>query len=162
MADLEIRDAPVLRLLRQIHGPAGRRVFVVDGCEIGPDALNRYLAAVSGTHLTAKDFRTWQGTARALEHLLSLPADEAPSSRHALDAIDAAASALRNTRAVARAHYVDPRVIDCYLSGSLSAVLRTSSRRAASGRGEAIGEEAAEQALADLATHFCDATSAGG
>lgn len=161
-ADLEIRDAPVLRLLRQIQGPARRRIFMLDGREIGPDALNRYLAAVSGTHLTAKDFRTWQGTACALEHLLSLPAGEAPSSRHALDAVDAAASALRNTRAVARAHYVDPRVIECYLSGSLPTLVRRAARRGAGEHCEGFGREVAEQALADLVAHFYAGTPASG
>jgi DNA topoisomerase-1 len=40
-----------------------------------------------------------------------------------LAAIDAAAAALRNTRAVARAHYVHPEVINGYTSGDLERFL---------------------------------------
>jgi DNA topoisomerase IB len=41
-----------------------------------------------------------------------------------LAAIDAASSALNNTRTVARAHYVHPDVVDGYTSGDLERFLR--------------------------------------
>ena len=46
-----------------------------------------------------------------------------------LTALDEAAQSLGNTRAVARAHYVHPHLVDAYLDGTLDTFLKRSSRR---------------------------------
>jgi DNA topoisomerase-1 len=85
--------------------------------------LNSYVKQVMGEEFTPKDFRTWAGTLIAAVKLAELgPVTE---SKHAeenvLGAVDAVAERLGNTRDIARASYISPRVIDHYLEGSVVA-----------------------------------------
>lgn len=85
--------------------------------------LNAYVKEVVGDEFTPKDFRTWAGTLIAAVWLAELgPVTE---SRHAeknvLAAVDAVAERLGNTRDIARASYISPRVLDHYLEGSVVA-----------------------------------------
>jgi DNA topoisomerase-1 len=85
--------------------------------------LNSYVKQVMGEEFTPKDFRTWAGTLIAAVKLAELgPGTE---SKHAeenvLGAVDAVAERLGNTRDIARASYISPRVIDHYLEGSVVA-----------------------------------------
>lgn len=64
---------------------------------------NELLAELSGGTLTCKDFRTWGGTAVAL--------GARATGAGVVEAVDAAAAALGNTRAVARSSYVHPEVL---------------------------------------------------
>lgn len=121
-AQVSVADAGVSRVVGALLAQRGRRVFAVAGSAIGSDEVNARLAALTGEHLTAKDFRTWKGTVTAFSALrarLAAPDREAV----ALDAIDAAAELLGNTRAVARAHYVHPDLVADYISGALAEFL---------------------------------------
>ena len=130
-ADVTVRDPGVARVVANLLQQRGRRLFTVDGAPVPSELINARLAELTGAHLTAKDFRTWHGTTTVFRHLRShLPVDHDPET-HVLAAIDAAALALNNTRAVARAHYVHPEVVDGYTSGELAAFLR--GRRVRSG-----------------------------
>jgi DNA topoisomerase I len=131
-ADVALRDPGVARVVALLLEQRGRRLFSVDGAPVGSEVINARLAELTGAHLTAKDFRTWHGTVTAFRHLRAhLPAGDAADT-HVLAAIDAASLALGNTRAVARAHYVHPDVVDGYTSGELEDFLR--GRRRAPGR----------------------------
>lgn len=114
-----ITDRPLLRLLRQVASGRRNRVFRIDGRSLTPGDLNGYLTEIAGVHVTAKDFRTWRGTAGALGVLLATAPGARPTRRATIEAIDAAAGSLGNTRSVARAHYVHPAIIDAYLAGEL-------------------------------------------
>jgi DNA topoisomerase-1 len=118
--EIDVTDRPLARLLLELEDLPRRRVFRAEGRLIRADELNEYLSALAGAHLTAKDFRTWRGTVAALAHLRTYPADRRPTQRSCVAAIDAAAHALNNTRAVARAHYVHPGLIRAFRSGSLA------------------------------------------
>jgi DNA topoisomerase-1 len=123
-AEITMTDAGVARVIDHLLGQRGRWLFSVAGGRIGSDEINARLADLTGAHLTAKDFRTWHGTTTAFRHLRKhLPADD-QAETHTLAAIDAASLSLGNTRAVARAHYVHPDVIDGYTSGELERFLR--------------------------------------
>lgn len=82
--------------------------------------MNDYLRAVSGGDYTAKDFRTWHATVLAA---VGLAVSEAAASgetsrRHAIvRVVREVADYLGNTPAVARASYIDPRVIELYEAG---------------------------------------------
>lgn len=76
---------------------------------IGPGDVNAFLAAGAGEPFTAKDFRTLRGTTTAALVLAEHADDDAEARERA--AVDAVAAALGNTRAVARASYIDPRVL---------------------------------------------------
>ncbi|MGV8875890.1 MAG: DNA topoisomerase IB [Rhodoglobus sp.] len=86
--------------------------------------INEYVRQRTGGEFTAKDFRTLRGTVTAARSLaLSAAAATPPVSvreqtRAVRCAMEAAATALGNTPAIARSSYVDPRIVDLYLSGS--------------------------------------------
>jgi DNA topoisomerase-1 len=85
--------------------------------------LNAYIKEVMGSEFTAKDFRTWAGTLIAALKLAELGAaeDEKLANKNVLQAVDAVAERLGNTRDIARSSYVSPRVIEHYLEGSVIA-----------------------------------------
>jgi len=85
--------------------------------------LNAYVKEVMGGAFTPKDFRTWAGTLIAAVKLAELGAAEEPKhvQKNVLIAIDEVAHRLGNTRDIARASYISPRVIDHYLEGSVVA-----------------------------------------
>jgi len=80
--------------------------------------VNAYIADNAGGHFTAKEFRTWNAT--VLMALLLANAGPSATSRRARSAIIASirgvADWLGDTPAVARASYVDPRLIRRYES----------------------------------------------
>jgi DNA topoisomerase-1 len=122
-AEVSLRDAGVARVLARLLDQPGRWLFRVGGARIDADELNARLAHLTGAHFTAKDFRTWHGTVTALRYLRAhLPAEDRAET-HVVAAFDAAASALRNTRAIVRAHYVHPAVVEGYTSGDLGRFL---------------------------------------
>jgi DNA topoisomerase-1 len=131
-AEISITDKGVARVVSKLIDRPGRWLFRVNGTRIDSDEINGRLAGLTGAHHTAKDFRTWHGTVTAFRHLRAhLPAG-ADAETHVLAAVDAAADALGNTRAVARAHYVHPDVVDGYTSGELERFL--AGRRVRAGR----------------------------
>jgi len=82
--------------------------------------VNDYLRTVSGAEITAKDFRTWHATVLAAVALAGSPehgTTKASRARAVRAAMVEVAAYLGNTPAIARASYVDPRVIDKYESG---------------------------------------------
>jgi DNA topoisomerase-1 len=88
--------------------------------ELDAEQVNDYIKRHSGGEFTAKDFRTWNATVLAAVALAD--PDAAASTRGARErriaaAIKTVAAYLGNTPAVARASYVDPRVLDRYRDG---------------------------------------------
>src|SRR5215211_295927 len=85
--------------------------------------LNAYIKEVMGNEFSPKDFRTWAGTLIAALKLAELGAaeDEKLANKNVLQAVDAVAERLGNTRDIARSSYVSPRVIEHYLEGSVIA-----------------------------------------
>jgi DNA topoisomerase IB len=77
--------------------------------------INGYLAEVTGGEFTAKDFRTWHATVLAAVGLAvsEHAAGTAAARKRAISrAVAEVAGYLGNTPAVARASYIDPRVIE--------------------------------------------------
>jgi DNA topoisomerase-1 len=119
-------DPRLARLVRQCQEIPGQRLFqYVDAAgashAIGSSDVNAYLREVSGGDFTAKDFRTWAGTVYVAAALLACEPPETAKRAKAevLAAIDGAALRLGNTRAVCRASYVHPAVIEAFLQGSM-------------------------------------------
>jgi DNA topoisomerase I len=92
------------------EGPAWRPLHSHD--------VSAYIAGHAGGHFTAKEFRTWNAT--VLMALLLATADPPSSARAAKIVINASvrgvADWLGDTPAVARASYIDPRLIARYES----------------------------------------------
>jgi len=82
--------------------------------------VNAYVKELAGDGFTAKDFRTWHGTvfaAVALAAAGEVPAAQAARRRRISAAVKEVAAELGNTPAVARASYIDPRLLDRYEEG---------------------------------------------
>lgn len=123
-ADVLVRDRAVARIVDELKHKRRRRLFTVDGKAIDSAEVNALLESLSEGHITAKDFRTWQATHVVFCHLVAhLDAPSEQRESITLAAIDAAADALGNTRAVARAHYVHPALLTTYVDGSLRELL---------------------------------------
>jgi DNA topoisomerase I len=88
--------------------------------DISSADINDYLKSVLGGEVSAKDFRTWHATVLAAVALaVSTHASDTPTARKRAiaRAMREVGDYLGNTPAVARASYVDPRVIDLYEDG---------------------------------------------
>jgi DNA topoisomerase-1 len=112
--------------------------------------LNAYIKEVMGNEFSPKDFRTWAGTLIAALKLAEHGAakNEKLANKNVLQAIDAVAERLGNTRAIARSSYVSPRVIDHYLEGSIVARQAEQLEEVILAEQGGLTEE--EQALLDL------------
>lgn len=84
--------------------------------------LNEFLRQVTGGGFTAKDFRTWQATVVAGMELarMDLKATSRTARQKAVAVtMRSVAEHLGNTPAIARSSYVDPRVVDRFMSGEV-------------------------------------------
>jgi len=92
--------------------------------DVTSDDINAYLRAGTGIQCSAKDFRTWNATVIAAVALAvgTTPASPSGRTRRVSQAIREVSHYLGNTPAVARASYVDSRVIDLYMGGETIAV----------------------------------------
>jgi DNA topoisomerase-1 len=115
-------DARIARILDKLKSQRGERLFRYhDGNtlhQLEPADVNQYLHDLTGTSVSAKDFRTWGGTLMAFNHLLEtrkLPAADTPKLEKVIvQAADAAANVLGNTRTVARSSYIHPDLLGTY------------------------------------------------
>ncbi len=82
--------------------------------------VNDYLRTSTGGDMTAKDFRTWHATVLAAAALADTKehGDTKASRKRAIrQAMVEVSTYLGNTPAIAKASYVDPRVVDLYEDG---------------------------------------------
>jgi DNA topoisomerase IB len=112
----------VVRSLKRRRGGGERLLAYRSGrCwhDVTATDINDYLREVSGGEFTAKDFRTWHATVLAAVGLaVSEGAVTAAARRRAIARVcQEVAGYLGNTPAVARASYIDPRVISRYEEG---------------------------------------------
>jgi DNA topoisomerase-1 len=89
--------------------------------DVHADEINEYLREISGARMSAKDFRTWHGTVKAAAELAEAGPQPTKAKRKKAvsKAMKEVAELLGNTPAVARASYVDPRVIEAYEEGEV-------------------------------------------
>lgn len=126
-----VKDPALARIVHRCHELKGHDLFtyLVDGkkVDVTSSDVNAYLRELSGASITAKDFRTWGGTAVAAVSLAISrpPGTKTAAERLILGAYDVAAEVLGNTRAVCRSCYVHPVVPDAFVSGDLHDVWRT-------------------------------------
>jgi len=126
LASIEITDGPLAEALSEFavgspretllaYRKGRRRVRLTSG------EINAYLRTVAGSAFTAKDFRTLHGTILAADALARIGRLETKNERRRAErlAVQATASALGNTIAVARGSYIDPKVFRLYARGRL-------------------------------------------
>ncbi|MFY1649640.1 DNA topoisomerase IB [Solwaraspora sp. WMMB762] len=123
-----IDDAQVCAVLRALRRRRhdGQRLFCYwDGRrwrDVHSDEINEYLRQASGTEMTAKDFRTWHATVLAATRLAAagVPRSAAARRRTVAAVMRDVAELLGNTPTVARASYVDPRVVESFHRGRVA------------------------------------------
>ena len=130
--DLQVDDKRLVRIVRRCRSIPGQQLFqYLDeaGHRHGVDSgmVNDYLREVTGEAFTAKDFRTWGATLRAIALMACTPLPE-PASERALKscivaAIREVATELRNTPAVCRKSYINPVVFTAWRDGHLHRVV---------------------------------------
>lgn len=116
-----VEDPRVARVIARLLDLPGAEVFrfFEEDDPIAHDVrsrhVNAYVKRAMGEEFSAKDFRTWGGTLLAVTGLLDAEEDEfaTAASRAAVArrVVSDAAEQLGNTPAVARASYIDPRVL---------------------------------------------------
>jgi DNA topoisomerase I len=131
--EIPVDDKRLAKLIRRCHELPGQQLFQYvdeDGARhpIDSDQVNAYLGEIMGADFTAKDFRTWGATVRAITLMAATPLPESPSERALNECIVAAvkkvAAELRNTAAVCRKSYINPVVFVAWRSGSLHKAIR--------------------------------------
>jgi DNA topoisomerase-1 len=112
----------VVRELDDLPGYEIFRYYNDDGelVNVRSEDLNNYIKDIMGHEFSAKDFRTWAGTLIAAVALDELGVDprRGPLKRHVVAAVKQVAERLGNTPSIAKASYIDPRVIEHYLNGT--------------------------------------------
>jgi DNA topoisomerase-1 len=124
--ELRIDDKRIVRIVYRCQELPGQHLFQFvadDGsrCPVDSGQVNDYLREVMGDDFTAKDFRTWGATLRALVLLGRTPRDsdasEAALKKAIVGVVKQVAAELRNTPAVCRKSYINPLVFDGWRSG---------------------------------------------
>ena len=126
-----IRDRRLANIVERCHELPGHELFQYIGDDgkphpIDSEDVNNYLREITGQDFTAKDFRTWTGTALAAEALQAFEAfdSEAQAKHNIMSAIESVAEKLGNTPAICRSSYVHPLILDSYLDGTLVKTLK--------------------------------------
>lgn len=154
--DVTVADPELVGVLQSLRRcrDAGDRLLAYRSpqgwTELTSGMVNDYLRPLFDTDFTAKDFRTWHATVIAAE-VLALseePGNTQASRRRAIRAaVGEVAGYLGNTPAVARASYIDPRVVDRYEAGATIDPARARAHRGH--RGRAAAETAVRELLSD-------------
>jgi len=123
---LNLRDRRVARILKSCQELPGQHLFQYldeDGARqaVTSADVNDYLKAVSGSDITAKDFRTWTGTVLAAMALAEFESadNKALAKKNVTQAIERVSARLGNTPTICRKCYVHPEVVNAYLDGGL-------------------------------------------
>jgi DNA topoisomerase-1 len=123
---VRIADARVARTVKRCQDLRGQRLFQYydetgELRDIRSDDVNAYIQQSIGPKFSAKDFRTWAGSAFALA-ILSRK-DRPASKRQAQQAIGSTvkqvAKVLGNTPAVCRKSYIHPGILEQFSAGRL-------------------------------------------
>ena len=116
--EVALEDKRVARIVRRCQALPGQDLFKYLDANgqmhsVGSSAVNDYLGAASGADFTAKDFRTWHGSATALALFMQLDTDaqDAITATVANRLIAEVAQLLGNTVAVCRKSYIHPELL---------------------------------------------------
>ncbi|TLU98781.1 DNA topoisomerase IB [Dyadobacter luticola] len=123
--DITLRDTQLARLVQIYKQMPGKRLFqyVTENgrCSLNARQVNDYIREHTGSHFSAKDFRTWMGTVTAFEYLsMQEPyTSQRQYTRTVNTCLDVVAAHLGNTRAVCKKYYVHPAVFRAYENGKI-------------------------------------------
>lgn len=123
---LQLKDRRIAKIVRACQELPGQRLFQYQDeagevREVTSADVNAYLKEVTGSDITAKDFRTWAGTVMAALALREFEAfdTQAAQKKNLKAAIERVAARLGNTPTICRKCYIHPEVLNAYVEGSL-------------------------------------------
>jgi DNA topoisomerase I len=123
---LQVKDRRIAKIVRACQDLPGQRLFQYKDengeiREVTSADVNAYLKEITGTDITAKDFRTWAGTVMAALALQEFEAfdTKATQKKNLKAAIERVASRLGNTPTICRKCYIHPEVLNAYTEGQL-------------------------------------------
>lgn len=127
--EIAVDDKRLARLVKQCQELPGQQLFQYiddDGqrCPVGSGEVNDYLREAMAGEFTAKDFRTWGATMKAVILLSRTPLPAPPSDRackaRVARVVRRVAKELHNTPAVCRKSYINPAVFEAWRRGKIS------------------------------------------
>jgi DNA topoisomerase IB len=134
--DIVLDDRRLTKLIRHCQNLPGQQLFqYVDDEDarqpIDSGMVNDYIRTAMCENgdegFTAKDFRTWGGTLRAIAYLAcqkcASEVSEREFKRCVVQTAQQVSDALRNTPAVCRKSYINPIVFDAWRSGAIARLL---------------------------------------
>lgn len=123
---VRVADARVARTVKRCQDLPGQRLFqYYDETDklrdIRSDDVNDYIQQAIGPQFSAKDFRTWAGSAFALAILSreDRPASKRQTRQAIGSAVKQVAQVLGNTPAVCRKSYIHPAILKRFSAGRL-------------------------------------------
>jgi DNA topoisomerase-1 len=148
--EVDLDDRRLARVVKACRDLPGYELFQYldeDGRRqsIESSDVNDYLRDITGEDFTSKDFRTWAGTVLAAQLLKDFEAfhSDAQAKRNIVQAVEAVAKRLGNTKAVCRKCYIHPAILDSYLDRSMLQTISQRARRMAQSVGALSEAEAA-------------------
>jgi DNA topoisomerase-1 len=132
---ITVKDRRLARIIKRCLEIPGQNLFQYldengERHTISSSDVNAYLRTLTGADFTAKDYRTWAGSALALAVLRELQWEsEADAKRHVVEMVKNVARQLGNTPAVCRKCYIHPAVVDGFMQGALAELPRSRGRK---------------------------------
>lgn len=123
---ISVKDRRLARVVKRCQELPGQDLFQYldengDRHTVTSSDVNDYLHSLTGADFTAKDYRTWAGTAMALAVLRELEwQPESHAKQHVVAVVKEVARQLGNTPAVCRKCYIHPAVLEHFSLGELT------------------------------------------
>ncbi|KAB0550006.1 DNA topoisomerase IB [Pseudomonas argentinensis] len=133
--EVEVSDRRLARIIRRCLELPGQHLFQYldangERHTVTSTDVNNYLRELTGADFTAKDYRTWAGSALALTLLRELEwQPESSAKKHVVGMVKQVAEELRNTPAVCRKCYIHPALIDAFHAGELADLRLAAARK---------------------------------
>ncbi|MBA1200558.1 DNA topoisomerase IB [Pseudomonas capeferrum] len=133
--DVAVRDRRLAGILKRCLELPGQELFQYldengERHSIGSGDINQFLHELTGADFTAKDYRTWGGSALALHLLRPLAwTPETEAKRQIASIVKDVARRLGNTPAVCRRCYIHPAVLEHYILGRLAELPKVRARK---------------------------------
>lgn len=140
---ITVKDRRLARIIKRCLEIPGQDLFQYldengERHTVSSSDVNAYLQTLTGADFTAKDYRTWAGSALALSVLRELQWEpESDAKRHVVEMVKNVARQLGNTPAVCRKCYIHPAVLEGFMLGALAQLPRPRLRKGL--RAEEVG-----------------------
>lgn len=129
--DILLRDRRLAKIVKECQDLPGQELFqykTEEGGHVKVDSadVNEYLREITAEDFTAKDFRTWHGTAHMAEQLAGIGAakSETEEKHNIVQAVKETAKRLGNRPAACRKYYIHPIVFDSYADQTIFGAMR--------------------------------------